>query len=167
MALVSMLTTLWFTPPFIVLSDPCIKRWLQTVCHVLLEAASDITCFPCAPIGFYHLGLGKIWPNVTTAKWMQFILLLRNMYLSKNWTEDEEDLTVSRNTTGNMEARRALGHWPCECVLVTDTEVIAFRLCLREVELVSIPKSIERSQIICINCISLVMLTLLPLYRKH
>lgn len=83
---------------------------LYTVYHDLLVAASDIPCSPHPLVGLYRLDLCESilgsWPRVTTAKMMQFILPLSNMYLSINWTEDEEDPTKGRNTAGNMEDRR-------------------------------------------------------------
>jgi hypothetical protein len=33
--------------------------------------------------------------------------MVRNMYLSINWTKDEGDLTKGRNANGNMEDWRA------------------------------------------------------------
>lgn len=73
------------------------------------------------------------------------------MYLSINWAEDEEDLTKGKTSTSNKEDRRTniqVTGLVSECVLVTDTEVITFRPCLREVKFVSIPKSIQHPQII-------------------
>lgn len=75
----------------------------------------------------------------------------------RRWTLDQ-----GREYSWRYGRQKNIQYWPSGCVLVTDTEVISCRLCLRKVELISIPKSIQHPQIIWINCITLVTFILPP-----